>query len=409
MTTAALRRLLPATLLRVALCAIALMPATGAAEIAGQGFLGVRLGMDKAEVMALGLGLIELDPDGPDGQEFHHFESGDPGQSFHVTLQGADARVVYMELDQIEGAPPSALPLLDGTDATGFAFGQTALWEIERHHDGPGYYFACRPFDIIDGGYLITTAYPEDDGTLRVYFTRIDPDLVTAGAIDPAFGLIAQSVLTGVAITRTDYTAANWCRELNWAHNRPELPQFLVDRLEWSAVLAELPDGDPRLAWVAEKSRWRYDPTFDLVGKHGNVVFGDQMTLSLNADCTAADIALFLAIPGSVGALPAEGDTLSAEFGVLAESGFYPETDSLKVIGARPHTPEGDGPPLSFLLVTPGALPLDWLLLLPQMNDVWAYQIRQTGPTLFQADTNAWDTLGLFEALNEAIDACMAR
>lgn len=59
MTLAAIRRQILAALLRMALCAAALMPATGASENAGQGIPRIRLGMGEAELKVLGLGLIE--------------------------------------------------------------------------------------------------------------------------------------------------------------------------------------------------------------------------------------------------------------------------------------------------------------------------------------------------------------
>ena len=59
MTLAARRRQILAALLRMALCAAALMPATGVSENAGQGIPRIRLGMGEAELKVLVPGLIE--------------------------------------------------------------------------------------------------------------------------------------------------------------------------------------------------------------------------------------------------------------------------------------------------------------------------------------------------------------
>ena len=391
--------------LAVALAALlAIAPAS--AQRTRNGFFGVALGMSKDAVMALGMTVVDVDEAGFAGQQFYQFETGNPGQSFHVTFRGAKPEVVYMELDWADRSAPSALPPVQPDEASPLEFGRSNLSDVDARQPREGRFHLCRPFDIIEGTYLMTTTYAEEDDVIHVYVTEAAPEFVISGAIDPAFGVIAQSVLVGVAITRPDYVAEFWCPETAPERERGDLPQVLIDRLEWPAILAELPEGDPRLTWVADRSRWRFDPDYGLIGKQGNVVYGDMMTLELNAECSEADIALFLAMPATEPIPYTKGDILSAEFGILAESGFYADTESMEVIGTIPYEPGVDKMPLSILLVTPGTVSVEWLKRLQRLRDVWGYQIQHAPNSTFQASTNAWDLQGLNDALSEALRAC---
>jgi hypothetical protein len=383
------------------------------AERGAQGFYGVSLGMTKAEVMALGLGLIDADPEGFDGQQFYQFETGDPDKTFHVTFEGAEPEVVYMEVDLVDRTRPTPVPSLGGEDrgqdAPAFELGRSALGEIDKAQPSDGFYFACRPFDIVDDTIILTTAYPIAEGVNVIYFTELSPLHVLSGAVDPAFEAISQSVLMGVAITRTDYTDRHWCKEVRRASPRPPLPQILIDRLEWGTTLLELPGGDPRRAWVAETSHWAYFPEFDVIRKHGNIVHGDQMTLQFNDDCTAADIVLLLAIPGTKPIPFEQGERIAAEFGIISDRGFNLLADGMEVIAILPYEPEDGGVPLSLLIVGVGSMDLAWLQRLPRGLGLWGFQIVHGEDGLFQSNTNAWDFLALTPALREAVAACRAR
>jgi len=169
---------------------LAITPAS--AKRTEDGFFGVALGMSKDAVMALGMTVVDVDEAGFAGQQFYQFETGNPGQSFHVTFRGAKPEVVYMELDWADRSAPSALPPLQPDEASPLEFGRSNLSDVDARQPWEGRYHLCRPFDIIEGTYLMTTTYAEEDDVIHVYFTEAAPEFVISGAIDPAFGVIAH-------------------------------------------------------------------------------------------------------------------------------------------------------------------------------------------------------------------------
>lgn len=405
------RRFFPAACAILAALASVLLAASAAmAEPGARGVFGIALGMTRAEIGALGHDLVPRGAAAPDGRAFLRLEARDPAHSLDLTFAGEGGGLVELALGWADRRAPSPLPPSAGLPE-GFAFGETKLGDIETRYATPGHYYRCRPFDIVEGAYIFTTAWFEDGGaTAHIYVTEVSPLLVNAGAVDPAFELSYQSVLVGIIIADAAYPTTFWCPQLVDARWRPPVPEVLVERLDRAALRAENAPEHPLAAWDAEPSRWQYDPEFDFIAKHGSVVYGEILTFGLSEDCENGRFGLFLAMTASAPSRYATGERLGATMGVVSVDGLLPMAGPLTIVTISAHDPTRGWPFFDYLQIDAGAAELELLRAAAALAPfVYGIEIDRGAGSPFQSRRNGWDFSGFAEAADVATKACRRR